>query len=60
MFHSPDYYRGIFASPIVFSVIYLAANQQPDDVIAFLLAFENGFFWHRVLDRQTASADASP
>ena len=52
MCYSPDYYRGLFASPIVFSVIYVAANQQPDDVIAFLLAFENGFFWNRVLEQR--------
>jgi hypothetical protein len=52
MFYSPDYYRGLFASPIVFSVVYVAVNQQPDDVIAFLLAFENGFFWNRVLEKR--------
>jgi len=52
MFHAPDYYRALFASPIVFSVVYLAVNQQPDDVVAFLLAFENGFFWNRVLERR--------
>lgn len=59
MFYSPDFYRGLFASPIVFSVIYLAANQQPDDLIAFLLAFENGFFWNRVLERRMTTASAS-
>lgn len=58
MFYSPDYYRGLFASPIVFSVVYLAVNQQPDDVVAFLLAFENGFFWNRVLERKMAAASA--
>jgi hypothetical protein len=58
MLHSPNYYRGIFASPIVFGVIYVAANQQPDDVIAFLLAFENGFFWQRILERREKGVDA--
>ena len=57
MFHSPDFYRGLFASPIVFSVIYVAANQQPDGVIAALLAFENGFFWNRVLERHIGASE---
>lgn len=35
-------------SPIIFFSTYQAAGQQPDGVIAFCLAFQNGFFWKTI------------
>lgn len=39
----------VLLSPIVFYSVYLITSVQPDDVIALLLAFQNGFFWQKVV-----------
>lgn len=38
----------ITISPIIFFSTYQAAGEQPDGVVAFCLAFQNGFFWKAV------------
>jgi len=49
---SPSFYRSLLAAPIVFAGVYTAAKAQPDQVVAFLFAFQNGFFCDAVLRQQ--------
>src|SRR5689334_2306340 len=48
-FTSAAFFRALLASPILFSGVYVAANKQPDAVIALIFAFENGFFCNAIL-----------
>jgi hypothetical protein len=41
--------RASLVSPIVFAAVYAVIKEQPDVVVAHLLAFQNGFFWKSVL-----------
>ena len=41
--------RPLLVSPLVFYATLGVANQQPDPVIAGLMAFQNGFFWQAIL-----------
>lgn len=50
---SGHFIKAILASPILFAVVYAAAQKQPDIVIAVLFAFENGFFCQAVLKAKT-------
>ena len=51
MFHSPNFYACLIASPTLFAVVVSGA--QPSDALtAVLLAFQNGFFWQAVLPHQ--------
>jgi len=45
---SADFMAAMLVSPIVFSSVYVGTRQQPDYVIAFIFAFQNGFFWDQV------------
>jgi hypothetical protein len=37
-------FRSLVVAPIVFAAVYLAARTQPDYVLMFIFAFQNGFF----------------
>jgi len=50
----PDLWRALFASPILFSVVYSFLEQQPGFVLALLFSFENGFFCDKILERRAA------
>ncbi|MEI4234580.1 hypothetical protein [Roseovarius sp. D22-M7] len=47
---SPDLWRSMLLSPILFSGVYVAAKQQPDYVLAFIFAFQTGFFCDKILE----------
>jgi hypothetical protein len=44
-----DFVKALFASPIVFGVVYSAAREQPDLILACVLAFQNGFVCHTIV-----------
>ena len=46
---SAELWRAMLLSPIVFSGVYVAAQDQPDYVLAFVVAFQSGFFCESVL-----------
>lgn len=46
---SPELWRAMLLSPIVFSGVYVAAQEQPDFILAFVVAFQSGFFCESVL-----------
>ncbi len=56
VFKSSELYAPLIASPLVYAVVYAVTRDQPDLVIASLLAFENGFFCDTVLARRSQSA----
>lgn len=43
-------------SPIVFFVLYNAPRSVPDNTVACLLVFQNGFFWQTVLEKRKGEA----
>jgi hypothetical protein len=47
---SAGFVKSVLVSPLVFSIVYKAAGEQPDSILAVLLAFQNGFFWQAVLE----------
>ena len=52
--NSAAFFKSVLASPIVFGGVYLAAQKQPDQVIALIFAFQNGFFCNAILQRKSA------
>lgn len=50
--NTPTFVRSLLASPIIFAAVYLAAQKQPDQVIALIFAFQNGFFCNAILQRR--------
>lgn len=46
----PDLWRALFASPILFAVVYNFLEQQPGFVLGLLFSFENGFFCDKILE----------
>ncbi len=40
--------RPILVSPIVFGVLWAAAKDQPPNLLGYVAAFQNGFFWQTV------------
>lgn len=46
---SAHFFKALLAAPIVFAGVYLASRSQPDVVVAFLFAFQNGFFCDAIL-----------
>ena len=53
---SSAFVTAILVSPIVFFVLYNATKSVPDDIVSFLLAFQNGFFWQTVLEKRKGGA----
>jgi ABC-type Fe3+-siderophore transport system permease subunit len=49
--------QALIVSPLVFFGVYKAANEQPDQVVALILAFQNGFFWKTILERQQSTQE---
>ena len=45
---TPSFIKSALVSPIVFIVVYALVKNEPDPVVAHLLAFQNGFFWESV------------
>ena len=48
---SNTFLMAVLVSPIVFFGVYNATKDLPDTVVAILLAFQNGFFWHVVFEK---------
>ena len=46
-----DFWRGLFASPVLFVVVYVSLEEQPGLVLGLLFAFENGFFCDKIFER---------
>lgn len=47
--------KSLIAAPILYVGVYTLAGEQPDYVVSFLLAFQNGFFCDAVMkDKQTS------
>lgn len=40
--------RPILVSPIVFGVVWTAAQEQPPNLLVYVAAFQNGFFWQTI------------
>ena len=45
---SAHFYKALLVAPLVFAGIYTAAKAQPDEFVATLFAFQNGFFCHSI------------
>jgi len=50
-FSSRDLYLSMFASPIVFGIVYNITIYSPDPIMTTILAFQNGFFCDVILSR---------
>ena len=53
--NSTAFLMAIIVSPIVFFAIYNSTAQVPDNIVALLLSFQNGFFWQTVLEKSEAA-----
>ncbi len=40
--------RPILVSPIVFGAVWTAAKEQPPNLLVYVAAFQNGFFWQTI------------
>ncbi len=45
--------RSILASPIVFGVVYSLALRNPDPIMVGIIALQNGFFCHSVINQMS-------
>jgi hypothetical protein len=52
VFNDPDLYKALLASPIIFGGVYTATLHSLDPVVAFIFAFQNGFFCEALLRKQ--------
>ncbi len=43
--------RPLLVSPIVFGAVWAAAKEQPPNVLVYVTAFQNGFFWQTIFGR---------
>lgn len=59
LLRSGEFASSVLVAPIVFCGVYIAIKQQPDRVIAFLFAFQNGFFWDQIFARTKAALPAT-
>lgn len=57
---SPGFVRSVFVSPLVLLAAYELAGGYADQVVAVLLAFQNGFFWQTVLSAKSAPVELQP
>jgi hypothetical protein len=56
-FAKASLWKSVLASPILFSVVYINCQTQPDLILAGFFAFQNGFLCNVVLDKQIASVN---
>lgn len=59
MLSSREFARSVVASPIVFGVVYGMALRNPDPVMTIILALQNGFFCHSVVNHRRRDQDAT-
>jgi hypothetical protein len=52
---SGGFWRSLLGSPIVFGVTYWMSQNQPDPIVAGVLALENGFFCDVLFKRREAA-----
>ncbi len=50
-FQRAAFVRALLVSPLVFYVIYDISQSAPDNVAAYLIAYQNGFFWQAVFEK---------
>jgi hypothetical protein len=46
--------RPLLVSPIVFGVVWTAAREQPPNLLVYVAAFQNGFFWQTIFGAAAA------
>jgi len=44
-FKSPGFFKAAIVSPLIMFAIYGLIKSVPDNTVAFMIAFQNGFFW---------------
>jgi hypothetical protein len=47
--------KSLIAAPVLYVGVYTLAGEQPDYVVSFLLAFQNGFFCDALMKDKKAS-----
>jgi hypothetical protein len=47
--------KSLIAAPVLYVGVYTLAGEQPDYIVSFLLAFQNGFFCDAVMKDKKAS-----
>jgi hypothetical protein len=55
---STGFLKAVVVSPFVFIAVLKAATDQPDKLIAVVLAFQNGFCWQWIFDHRKPGAAA--
>jgi hypothetical protein len=50
---SPNSWRGLVVSPLIFLTVYMGVRSSPITVPFIILAFQNGFFWKATMSRLT-------
>jgi hypothetical protein len=55
-FQSSRFLISLLIAPLIFAGVYVAAKSQPDRVVAFLFAFQNGFFCDSIFRRGHAQS----
>lgn len=56
---SPDFLLSLMVSPMTFLAALQVLEGQADPLLAYLLAFQNGFFWKVILERAVKSSNNS-
>ena len=49
------FFMAALVSPIIFGAAYSVTKDAPDTVMALVVAFQNGFFWRTVLQREESA-----
>ena len=58
---SSTFLKSAIVSPITFGTVYVLADAETDTVLAYLVAFETGFFWNVVFrERKKRSSGEDP
>ena len=48
--------KPLLVAPIVFYPVYLISKTQTDNIVSFILAFQNGFFWQAIFNKAKQSS----
>lgn len=49
LFQSAQLFKSLVAAPIVFSAVYVSTRTEPDQILALVFAFQNGFFCDTIM-----------
>lgn len=60
-FKSPAFFKAAIVSPLIMFAIYGLIKSVPDNTVAFMIAFQNGFFWLSAFNKiKKENPDATP